>query len=238
MGEWFVAWAYPVLGAALLAILSIGFVRRRKRFQEAAPIEDECDAMADQFLRDLRECCAGPNIPVSLGRDYWDAKGWSHDVALHVLRYATYRGKLVLPEYDLGTSAIFGMELPKSAALTQSAYEKYSPREPSMVINGPAHLGEGDQYVGPVNYSWTVVERDISQLALDLHHESLRQVGALAARLDEAAETLSHAVESRNLSSPWVRRSIQWIADLANTSAAGVISAGIIAAATALLSKL
>jgi len=241
MGE-LSSWIYPLILVAAVAVFAVFFARRYLRYRDTSLSEQDRDVMADFLITSLRENCGGPDRPIKLLPSFWPSFGWSHPEVLRLLEYVTARGWMTFPNYSILQNGLLFNTLPDSAALTPDSYERWTPRdpqEPSVVFNGPTHLGEGDLVNnGTITYEWTMIERDVSKLALGLHRESLRHDGDLAQELEQAAETLSQALETNNLNDPWVKRTVRWVADLANGTAANIISAGLIAAATALLGKL
>ena len=233
---------FPFVLVLVVALLAIFFARRCLRFRETSLRERDRDTMADLLITSLRDNCGGPDRPIRLLPTFWPSFGWSHPEILRLLQYVTARGWMTLPNYSILRNGLLYNTLPDIATLTPNSYERWTPRdrqEPTVVFNGPTHLGGGDLVNnGTISYEWNVIERDLSGLALGLHRESLRHEGDLAHELDQAAETLYRALETDNLNDPWVKRTVRWVADLANGTASNLISAGLIAAATALLAKL
>lgn len=236
------SWGYLLALVAAVVLLAVFFVRRYLRYASTSLSDEDRDAMADFLITNLRDNCGGPDRPIKLLPSFWPSFGWSHPEVLRLLEYVIARGWITLPTYSILQNGLILNTLPDSAALTPDSYERWTPREtqePSFIFNGPTHLGVGDLVNnGTITYEWKVIERDLTELALSLHHESLRHEHDLAQQLDGAAETIVHALESGNLNDPWVKRTVQWVADLANGTAANLVSAGLITAATTLLGKL
>lgn len=235
-----VCWLLLLAGIAVYAVFA---TRRYLAYLSTSLPEEVRDDLADRLLTALRDNCGGPDRSITLASTFWPSTELSFAEVLRLLEYLRRRGWLNVLNNNYVRDAIFLFTLPKSVALTPDSYERWTPRAPeepkSITFNGPTHLGDGHLVNnGAITYEWTVIERDVSKLALSLHRESMRQAGELAQQLEEAAEMLSMAVDARNLDDPWVKRTVRWVADLANNTAAGVISGGLIAAATALLGKL
>lgn len=242
MNGFWSTWGFVII-VALIAISLIVFAARRYlRYANAVLSEDALEEKADHLIASLRGYCGGPDRPVKLLPSFWPSFGWTHAEILRVVEYSVAHGWLTVPNFTILKDGVLWNSLPRSAALTPDSYEQWTlrePEEPRYIINGQAHFGAGDNVNnGTMRYEWTIIERDLSTLALSLHRESFRHAGELARQLEEAAETLSQAVESQNIENPWVKRTLMWVADLANNTAAGAISAGLVAAATALLGKL
>ncbi|WP_029042833.1 hypothetical protein [Cryocola sp. 340MFSha3.1] len=243
MNDLWSTWGFVVILVALATPLIVVARRRYLHYSQTVLSEDVLDEMADYLIGSLRGYCGGPDRPMTLPPALWLSFGWTHAEILRVIEYAVAHGWLTVPNFTVITDGVIWNSLPRTAALTPDSYERWSPREPeeprSITFNGLTHLGDGDLVNnGKITFEWTVIERDVSKLALSLHRESLRHEGELAQHLEEAAETLSRAVEEQNLQDPWVRRTVRWVADLANGTTANLISAGLVAAATALLGKL
>jgi hypothetical protein len=243
MQNWLTSWGYLILcGVAAGALIWVA-IRRYLRYLHTYLAEDTRDNMADLFLGHLRTSSPGPNEPIGLDSTFWPSFGWSHDEALRLLQYLQARGLLLVPGFNILKDGILWGGLPTRVALTRSSYDQYSPQRHSVVINGnlfgPTHLGTGDIVnEGTISYAWTGLGQELNELALNLHHEAQRQTGELAALLKARAEILAEAADSGTPHTPIVKATLKWVVDLSNSTAAGVISAGIVAAASAILAKL
>lgn len=106
-------------------------------------------------------------------------------------------------------------------------------------INGPVYAGDnGTQNFGVINYGVEQTISDMHSLAFELYTEALTADEAFAFRLEKAAQTISENAEAGDLSSPKLKSTLLWLSSFVNNTAAGVVSAGIVAAATAILQSI
>jgi hypothetical protein len=242
MAAWFNSYGSLVIVVVVIALV-IGVARWRIRQFDSIHVDPvEMDQMADAVLTDLRAYCSGPREPIKVLPSYWREIGWSNDKLLRLLYDMSTRGRIELPEFDWRLQRILRVELPRLVALTQSAYDEYTARlvlPPAVVVNGPAHFGEGDQiFHGDVEFHWHDVEHRIDDLVLDIHRERERFDSETAARLDEIASILSRANDGRSYDEPQLRPALRWLAGFATDASANAAGTGLAAAATALLGLL
>lgn len=242
MGEWLGTYGSLIV-LIVIAVLIFGVIWWRiRQFESVEFDQSEMNEMADAVLTDLRAYSSGPREPIPVGLSYWRSIGWTNDKLLTLLLYMVSRGWLILPGFDWKIQRVLRTNLPESAALTQSSYEQYTMRpspEPSVVVNGPAHFGTGDQvFTGDVEFNWQEVERRVDDLVLDIHREMNRYDSATSARLAEIAAILSHANDTRSYREPQVRPALRWLAGFTTDAASNAAGTGLAAAAAALLGLL
>ncbi|WP_223624021.1 hypothetical protein [Microbacterium sp. EST19A] len=242
MGEWLGTYGSLII-LIVIAMLIFGVVRWRIRQFESVEFDQlEMDEMAEAVLTDLRAYSSGPREPIKVPLSYWRSIGWTNDKLLTLLRYMVSRGWIILPGFDWTFQRVLRTNLPESAALTQSSYEQYTMRpssEPSVVVNGPAHFGTGDQvFTGDVEFNWHEVERRVDELVLDIHREMGRYDSATSARLAEIAAILSQANDARSYREPQVRSALRWLVGFATDASSNAAGTGLAAAASALLGLL
>lgn len=242
MVEWFSSYGSLILVIVLIAVV-IGLARWRMwQFDSLEFDQVEMDRMADALLTDFRAYCSGPREPIKVLPSYWREIGWSNDKLLKLLHHMSTHGRIILPEFDWRLQRILRLELPRTVALTQSAYDEYTAPlllPPPVIVNGPAHFGEGDQiFHGDVEFHWQEVEHRIDDLVLGIHREREHYDRETAARLDEIVTILSRANDSRSYQEPQLRPALRWLAGFATDASANAAGAGIAAAAAALLGLL
>jgi hypothetical protein len=154
--------------------------------------------------------------------------------------YLRKNGKIDAPGLDM-LNILSGLP-PASVALTRNAWEEFSVKPPTYFVNGPAVIGDGaiQNNDGVFRYGTRdEVLVGLNQLALDVY-AAADQVGdpSWADQLEGAANTIGGAARTGETDSPRLHDTLQWLSNLANGTTAGVIAAGIVSAATALLTAL
>lgn len=233
-------------GPLIVTILVLGSLAgiaswRRRQFWSIEFDQGEMDRIADLLLADLRGYCSGPREPIRIEPSYWRDLGLSNDLLLKLLHYMGTRGWITLPNFDWRVQSIFRTELPMSIALTQSSYDEYTAlRAPaSLVVNGPAHFGVGDQvFNDQVEFNWQEVERRVDDLLLEIHRQLDRLDRDTAASLEHLAGILSRANDERDYGGAQVKPALRRLANFATDAASNAAGTGIAAAATAVLALL
>ncbi|MCS5499372.1 hypothetical protein NY547_19190 [Cnuibacter physcomitrellae] len=231
--------AFWVLGT--LAIIGVFLlVRRRRRFERFEVDDARAAELSTDLLSDLRASSAGPDRPVSTPSVYWRSLGAPLDTMLKVLESLQRSGRIVLPSgYTIRGTGLLWRHWPEHLALTPSSFEALSPKPAPIAVYGPAHFGSGDQTnSGSFTYSVNTIRADLDRLALQVAADARRNSGRVADDLNTAADDLARAAEEEEPNSERTRSRIRWLLQLASDTSAAVISAGVIAGATALLAAL
>lgn len=197
--------------------------------------EERYQKIAHAFLSDLRITAPDRDESVQITPADWHFYGVTTLEAIELARRMVDRGQIRTPGYTLWD--ILMANLPRSVAMTRNSYDRYGPHAQPVTVYGPAQFGDGTQMnSGTFTYSFEQTVADLNSLAFKLYGEARLAEGAFAVELEQAAEAISESVTARDITSAELKTTLQWLADFASNTSAGVVSAGIISAATALLS--
>lgn len=232
---WDQIWPFAILG-----MIAVGAFFWWRYVTKPRLTRGELEEISKGFLAALRDVAPGPNENVRFTLKDWRAFGLSNYEAIEVSRYLVSVGKVTLPGFSI--QSLLTVTPPEIVAPTMNTWEEYGKMNAPVFngpINGPVYAGDnGTQNIGVINYGVEQAVSDMHSLAFDLYTEASTADELLASRLEKAAQTISESAEVGDLSSPKLKSALRWLSSFANNTSAGVVSAGIVAAATAILQSI